>query len=458
MKKIIWVLEMPLHSLGFDIQIWKIKKQIKEGGKVTVLACNSSVQACFVNPLGSKTICRYCVKHVKDSLHGIGAEVIHMRSLDIKREREKVALQNNLGAESTFISSFRLKPSETNSKILLDKYQLMRRGAIIIGKNLDYIFRERSYDELWTFNGRLNISKAAVDEAKKVNIDYYLLEVNGRDYKINITKNASNHDPAVMAQKFKEILNQSSRAQVRTGGENFYKAKKIGSWVNDRVYAVPQENPPDLSYLGKIDLLCLLSSEDETAALGPSWNQFYTSQEEVCVYIKKQRPEWNIVVRFHPNQGDINRSILKQKIKLLESFGIKVFHPSAEVSSYDLLEYAEDILTFGSTIGVEAIYRGKKVLQVGIAFYSEMKIIKQANSYTELMNFLENSKKIAIKRYRALAYGYYLMEYSSELCNLPYMTNYFKARPVLHCNAFIKNYSKLLGIISKILSSRPLKI
>ena len=459
-KKIIWVLDTPLHKVVLDMQSWKINKLVAEGMQVDVVVCGPSIGACIVNPLGSKKICGYCKDKAINALSKIEVNIIDIDKFSLHEARKNAIELSKLkeyiwNVESVFISKFRVSLTDNTSRILKRSYAKLNLAYLTMLESLRTIVRAGIYNEVWTFNERGINCGAAIECAKLEGIPYGAFELCGRDYKVTIAYNTSVFTSQFWSIEYRKLISSISRKQVFEG-KAFFEAKLRGEWVNDRVYQKPKSEPVDLRDFGLFDVLFVYSSEDEFAALGESWKRFFNSQEEVCLFVKKNFPSWNIAVRFHPNQAGLPKNIIEGKIFLLRQNGIRVFEPKSDISSYDLLSKAEIIVAFGSTIAIEAVYQGLKVVQVDKYLYSDLRIMSQANSYNELLDLLNNPSKITVKRFRALGMGYCWLNYSSEECDQAYVTDYFLNPKPLELNLFASIYCKVVSLVELYLSGRPM--
>jgi hypothetical protein len=462
-KKILWILEMPLNSLALDMQVWKINKLVSEGNSVDVVLCSVRVGACYVNPLGSKRICGFCKDLVKRTMLNISVNLIDLDKLSFNSNKYSpknrlLAKENrNWHVDSTFISKFRIGVDHTESKMLKNAYLKLSNAYHVMFETVQFILKSGRYNELWTFNERTILAGAAIECAKSMDVSYVTFELVGRDYQVFIARNISIFSTQYFGNEFRGLMRTISRKEVLKGKE-FYQLKLQGIRTNDVAYYVPAAIANDLTDIGKIDLLFLFSSEDEFESLGPYIQKYYDSQEAVCLFVKRHFTSLNIAVRFHPNQEGIPKAVIEKKISLLRKNGVRVFEPKSAISSYDLLTKAGTVVTFGSTIGLEAVNMRKRVIQVGSSMYSGMHIISQADSLQSLVAYLANPSTIVKKRFRAIACGYFLMNYSSEPCDRAYVTENSLDNQYKYLTWYGRLYCRIWHNAEFILSGRKLKL
>lgn len=114
-----------------------------------------------------------------------------------------------------------------------------------------------------------------------------------------------------------------------------------------------------------------------------------------------------IWVRWHPNlvnAGDLERSLLQETVRSCS----RVTHilPEDNASSYDLLEEADVVLGWASTILVEATYRGKPAASLAPTPFDAFDVTYQVKSVDDLIQLLR-SKPPAKPRHAALLYGFW---------------------------------------------------
>jgi hypothetical protein len=100
-----------------------------------------------------------------------------------------------------------------------------------------------------------------------------------------------------------------------------------------------------------------------------SWSQF----EAISKLIKKIKSDYfdaEIVVRIHPNQRNYSWHDLIELNRVISSPGVKVVQPWESTTSYSILDTADYVIVWNSTIGLEAVYWGKKTLCLSNTFYN----------------------------------------------------------------------------------------
>lgn len=83
-----------------------------------------------------------------------------------------------------------------------------------------------------------------------------------------------------------------------------------------------------------------------------------------------------------------------------------VIGPDDPVCTYTLLKNADVVLTFGSTVGIEAVFWGKPSVSAGQCYYRNLGGTYNPSSHSKLVELLRSNLKPK-DREAALMYGYY---------------------------------------------------
>jgi hypothetical protein len=159
--------------------------------------------------------------------------------------------------------------------------------------------------------------------------------------------------------------------------EGFYAFKRAGGFINDhRSYVLGQTRGmlPKGWDATKHNVAIFNSSEDEFAAFGGEYDQtLYINQTEamhrICAALADD-PEVVLWLRIHPNLSQVHWSFAQRLLLLEERFSnVRVIRGDSRVSTYDLLDACNTVVSFGSTVGVEAAYWGKPSIMLGRCIY-----------------------------------------------------------------------------------------
>ena len=101
-------------------------------------------------------------------------------------------------------------------------------------------------------------------------------------------------------------------------------------------------------------------------------------------------------MRVHPNLSKSDNSqtrfleILDHEFGDRKSGNLEVIPASSSISTYDLIDACDLIITFGSTVGIEAVYRGRPSILMGKALYEDLGCVIRPNSHEDLIEILNH--------------------------------------------------------------------
>ena len=69
---------------------------------------------------------------------------------------------------------------------------------------------------------------------------------------------------------------------------------------------------------------------------------------------------------------------------------LEIIEPDSPIGTYNLIDNCDLVITFGSTVGIEAVYQGKPSILMGRALYEDLGGLILPKSHSELINILHN--------------------------------------------------------------------
>jgi hypothetical protein len=184
-----------------------------------------------------------------------------------------------------------------------------------------------------------------------------------------------------------------------------------------------QDVPLNFLSKDKHTVAIFTSSEWEFAG-EPTWlNRLYPSQWDGIREIVSDRSlssRVQIVVRIHPNLVNSPRDSgewnIIRAVQSAANVNAHFVQPDDPVDSYRLLEACDTIATFGSTVGVEAAWRGKPVVLLGCAAYEGTGICYEPRDHVEAVRLL-STRLEPPARDSVVRYGY--MRYARTWSRVP---------------------------------------
>jgi hypothetical protein len=200
--------------------------------------------------------------------------------------------------------------------------------------------------------------------------------VTQKDDFVTFYPNTLPHDLTFNQQAIEKLWDDAPQDR-NTVAESFFESRRRGVFTNDKVYV-------DRQVAGKLpaswneelkNVAVFNSSEDEYAAIDREWeNNIYPSQAEgvdrLCRALADDRGI-HLYLRLHPNLKGMERSWLTSLAQLGERHrNLTLIPAESDVSSYMLLDRADVVVTFGSTVGLEAVYWNKPSILLNICYYA----------------------------------------------------------------------------------------
>ena len=379
------------------------------------------------------------------------------------------------GVMSTYTSATR-DPDPVFDKKSRQYFDFALDHAVYLTDRFYELIEAEKPDSISIFTGRQIDNRPLFDIAKARNI-----ELRNNEYVGGIRAGESvnhviyeNHLPhdipynTELLQKVWSIENESVAEKERKG-RDFFERRRNGIPAGDRVYITDQKKGllPEGWDPEKRNIVIFNSSEDEFSAVGLEFDQ-YAFFESLLVGIKsilehyKDDDSYHFYVRVHPNLKRVKFPYHLDLYKLPEQYkNLTVIAAWDACSTYDLLDAAEKVIVFGSTMGAEAAYWKKPVILLGGAFYYQLDICYTPKTLDELWDLIPRQLE-AKDPYPAIQYGYYLL--NRHLLAIQWKYVNFEVRElnfgkfVLFASQYMKicGSARLLKILSVLLKKIPL--
>lgn len=294
-------------------------------------------------------------------------------------------------------------------------------------------------DRLYIFNGRLAEVKAAFRAANKLKIPCYIHERGGNLDRYGIFKNHLPHDIGKMDQLMRDFWNENPDIEEKKRmASYFYEKRRNGVLLSWKSYTDKQVNRllPDNFDPAKRNIVIFNSSDFEFAAIGPEWNYvLYKNQYDAIMSICKDlasNEDIHFYLRLHPNLATAD----KVNFDIISNFispNLTLIKPDSLVDSYELLDASEKVITFGSTMGMEATWWNKPSILGGPCLYENFKSIYKPASHKELLALIEQKDLPACDKSDAEIFGYYTASFGTKYkyyIQSDYKGGLFKSTPV----------------------------
>ncbi len=430
--KHLYILRSVYNSVLFTFEIDSIISDAKIN-EVTVLLCDGSVCRCNDNSFGIHMLCRECKRRSAAVLNSIdnikviktseyyNSHTQHNKyeygSLQELNKIEYKGFEIGYGVSSYYISLTRnLHPLITpRLKRILDGWlESSMKYADIADKVIT-----NDYDLVYVPNGRIFDSKPFQEIAFNKGIPIVLGECATNMQGRYVRMNFDNMRVHSISGNTKNILDFWDKSELplkerREIAASFFEKRAKAIRTNDKVYVKSQTLgllPADWDD-NKINIAIFNSSEDEFAAIGGDYEigNLFESQLEGIKFVLDNVKETTIhfYLRIHPNLMNIKYKYHTDLYSLNDKYeNITVIPGNSPVSSYTLMYACDKIVTFGSTMGVEAAFAGKPAMLLHTCFYSKLDINFMPQTQQEAIDFLRGKINYKPTHENTLKYSYY---------------------------------------------------
>jgi hypothetical protein len=239
------------------------------------------------------------------------------------------------------------------------------------------------YDDLTVihFNGRYSFSWSAIGYCNKMSIKSYIHERAGSPEKYYLGRTLP-HNYKNWASALNKCLalpiTDPQIAKLRLSGQKWLQLKLNRSDLNiinpgknqKKGLQLPFDTPK------KLRVSYFSVSMDEWHSLPPdvfpvsSWTDEFSALQCLGDALAKFS-NVSCIVRIHPHLHTKHR-IEKQRWDLFHHHNLHLISHDSEIDTYDLISSSDLVLTFGSTVALEALCLGKPVAIFGRTYYDQL--------------------------------------------------------------------------------------
>ena len=436
MSKKLYYSTCAILTPNIGITIDDILSAKREQDEIYWCYCHNALSACHGNLSGCPSICNFCHSMYKRyaKKYGKGVHVIPIdRKVFVHKNHswqfDNVEQIKSIVYRDVYIGYgiLSLYLSYTRDLDIANMDGFRNYFTPIVSEICDYVdyvydlLSQIKPDEIISFNGRLFDNRLFYDIANALGIKYTALEVvfgdgrRGKPLKRQRFEGGLPHSIKLNAQMMNELWEKSPLSDKEKAdiASSFYVKRRKGEFTMDIVYISDQKQgklPEDFDP-NQRNIAIFNSSEDEFSAVGGEWEMsIFKSQYECVDYIlQRSSPDIHYYLRIHPHLKGVKYKAHMELYSLSKYKNLTIIPPESEVSTYDLMEACEKVVTFGSTMGVESAYWGKPSILLRRSMYENLDICYKASRKEDVMPLLEG-KLDPKPRLGALKYAYYLLD------------------------------------------------
>lgn len=420
----------------YETELEIIELHIAKGDEVVQLSCIAELPACDQNLSHSMDICLRCCQKLR-----LGKEMLSrkVRTVGIDSYINRQDRNRIIGLSTEFSSIEDLKkyqignydigqavasslisllrhsnPALSNHKRLLQNY--LAGSAKVYYVFLNFL-KEEKPDVVYVFNGRWAHTRAAFRACELMNTECILHERGHDIYHYGLFRNHFPHAITKFTERANALWSHAGKEKSEVAAM-FFEFRRNGS--NEDWYSFTEKQKTDLlpqNWNNKAhNIVIFNSSEDEVAAIDDEWkNHLYKDQltaiHAICSSLEGDEGI-KVFLRIHPNLAKAHPNEYLP-YREMQYKNLTVIPPESEISTYGLIDNADKVVTFGSTVGIEAVYWGKPSILAGRAFYQYLQGTYNPQSHEELLELLRRPLE-PLPKEPALIYGYYFRSFGKK--------------------------------------------
>ena len=408
----------PLWEVHHAESIEICLREIEKGNKVLLLSCDGALKSCPANVFKSDKLCKKCVKQTNYSV----SNILRGKVIDIRlklSESNKLKLNDFETLNDVENFSYLGIPygelvvsqiTDTFQDVFIPLSELHDKGfpaidslitnSIALYDETKKIIDNFEVDEVYVWNGRRFCDGPVLYAAKNSCISYHSY-ISGRKNSYITLPTLKVHDLSyaknIIEDTYQKILAKYGLEYVENiADEFFYKSRYGGfNYQGAANFADKHRIEPD----SLVDIVIFPGSYWEYFGMSDYTHKIYPNPYEGLrrILTDESLPaDKKIAIRWHPNltgAGIYERGLIDAIILETNNENIIHYPPSSLVNTYSLMANAKIVVTFGSTLGVQANYYGKPSVLLGRMSYEDLGITYNPSSHEQTMEFLRSNLK-----------------------------------------------------------------
>lgn len=431
-----------VYPIHFETDLELIKKHLSKGDKITYLICDGELLSCQANPYHRQYRCNDCIARRKKGFNLLDlTDKVDFLPWKYLSDKNHTFIQKKLEIEIKAredLASFSINQCDVGMSVLSslidvtkEAYPNIQSNIVFIKKNIQMAMEvyfsitnylsSNQYDLFYLFNGRTSVMRPALRAAQELNIKTFVHERSGVVNKYTLTENDYPHNLSIRKYQLSSSWDNSEETlqEKSSIASTWFQAQASGkdqawfSFTKNQIDELPKSFDSQ-----KVNIVIFNSSENEVATI-PGWkNPFYINQNQGILEIVRDLeyvPNISLYLRVHPNlkykKNSQTRFIETLKNKF---YNLHIIEAQDSCSSYKLLAACDCVITFGSTIGIEAVFHKKPSILVGKSMYEDLGACIIPDSHTALISIIRREdfqlekQELEKRKENSLRYGYYM--------------------------------------------------
>lgn len=406
---------------------------LQKGDQVIMLGCDSSIPACYNNLYHIPRECLSCLERRAQGLALLSQNVEQQNLISLTKDDYEMLdglphgfdtvadLKNyrienlDLGyaALSTLVSSIR--DPEPDLAVHRETVLGLLKGCLTAYLSMRNHIEAHRPDRVYLFNGRFDMQRGALRACQRAGVDVYAHERGSRLDRYMLFENKLPHDIEAQLKLVDAYWQATPEDERVANADAFFNARAQGkvlawkSYITDQHQGLlPASWDPDV-----FNIVLYNSSEDEFVAIGDQYeNSLYADQAEGMRRIAADLgndPNCQLYLRVHPNLRGVD-NVSTDAIASLNRDELEVIPADGSASTYELIRRADLVITFGSSVGIEAAYWGTPSVLAGPSLYRDLGSCWLPRTHDELVQLCRGRPEPR-SREGALRFGNYMSIY-----------------------------------------------
>ena len=389
--------------------------------KIFFLTCNETLFSCAANVKKIKYLCASCIINKNQILKNLKKkenfqELILNRNVNYNKFNFKI--EDFYQIKNIYYKNMPIGELAISQICDTEKSDYLPREFIL--KNKERILKELNsgielfestiskinnfkIDKIYAWNGRRASDGPVLFAAKHKRILFKSF-ISNSPKKYALSRGTKIHD----LKEIKKRLNIYSKYILKKNInlKKIYKnyiLNKIKSNINKKNYGYRKiKFNNDKKFVEKNYIVFFTSSGYEIAGFKDWESKIYLDQYQAIKKLinDKRLRNIRIIIRWHPflkNAGIIEKQRVEEIIKV-KAKNVRHIKYDENINSYSILQNANKVITFGSTIVFEADYFKKPIISLTETPYDDQNFFYKATSHEDAINLIQkkNDKKVSI--------------------------------------------------------------
>ncbi len=407
----------------FEAEMELAQLHLDAGDDVHYVGCDGQLTNCDFNIDRDPQRCKSCLGrrehgldavagkcHVSMFEAGHGFDVPELLTLEQLTNFHVAGFDVGYAALSSLVSVCRDPEPD------LEKHgELLRRfinSALATFAQTLALLDRRPLDRVYVFNGRFAAMRAVFRACQARGVDCFLHERGKDKDHYELFENHLPHDLVGVEGVIRKLWADADPVQRERIGASWYEDRfnrvetAWHSFTKDQQYGrLPAGFSSDRR---NVSIFC--SSDDEFVAIGDAWkNDLYPNQVQAIAAIagsmREAAPETRLFLRVHPNLAKVDNA-RKRQMMALDFPNLEIIAADAQVDTYALLKASDTVASFGSSVGMEAVFWERPSVLLGPCLYQNLGGPLRSRSHRQTVELLCDELEPADKT-GALMYGHW---------------------------------------------------